>query len=94
MHPLMPDDSKIREFAIKYDAEFNRIKNRITELLEDLESCDSLASGLSICMTLEVYGIFPAGIHPKAPSYQEYQDFLNDLIEYVVLNPEEKNGDS
>jgi hypothetical protein len=90
----MPEDTRIRELAVKYDTCFDTIWSRINELLECLEDCNSLDAGLSICMALEVYGIFPAGIHPKAPSYQEYQDFLNDLIEHVVLHPDVNTGNN
>lgn len=86
---FMPNDDRIKELSIKFDADYNRIRNRLIELLECLEECDNLEDGLGICMALEVYGIFPAGKHPNAPTYQEYQDLLNNLIEYSVLNGDE-----
>ena len=85
MVDLMPSECELTKLAIKYDASLAKIKNRIQDLLDALDECDNIEDKLSVCMVLEVYRVFPAGIHPNAPTYQEYQDFLNDLIEYTIL---------
>lgn len=86
--PDTPEMIKASTFLVS--SNIHKVRERVYELLDLLETTESLDTKLNLCMCLEPYGIHMAGTEhgPTELEYAEHIQAIKSWISEDELNPD------